>query len=798
MVAKRAAGAVGLLLVSAVALAIAWSATGSARGVVVWWLAVVLVGVLLPGWALVRFVRGGDASLTDLGWAGPTGVVLTLVTWLVGHLIGLSLSSLLVGPAVVGLLCAVPAARRRTLGGWSASQPWPTVAWVGTAIAVLVAVRWMWVGGLAKVAPVPTAVYQLYYPDLLYQTALTGELRRHLVPGYPMVDGEPLGYHWFFHALAAQLGGTGLNDLDVVTRLLPSTLVVLLILLAAAVGQQVTGHWTGGVGAAAVLAIGHPIAPDTWIQGALTPAPSYWQLSPTATLGWLFGLATTGCLVAVLRRSDHDSIAPRVLLPIFAIGAAGAKSAQLPVIGCGVGLAALVVLGIQWRRGGRAGGAWAASATRYAVTLGMLIVVTALAVVFLYPGSYGLRLDPAAWPTSQISLIYGERVGDGAAATAAVAVAFVRRWIPTLLPCLGLLVLVRRRPTDPTGWIGIGTVVAGAVAVLLLTHPGGSQYYFAVAAIPIGYALSGAAIGGFLWSELAPAGRRGTERRRVVQRRAALIGLVAVAGALVAVGGRRLLRTGGSRPGSLASPLEAASWGERVWTWLAPTFVVLIVMLVVATAAWLVRRREGGGATAGTWAALLAITVLAAGTTRLAPSLSLTKNPGPPRSATPSEVRGQRPGVTRALFEAGQHLRQHADPSDVIATNRVWSGLTPAGLKDNRDFSVSALSGLRSDVGGYGYAPRLLQLSQRGVPYTVMPFWDQPRLDAQLALIESPTAQTLATAYATRGVRWILADERSGPVSSDLERLADVVSREDGVWLVRLRPPPADTSPTPP
>ena len=434
------------------------------------------------------------------------------------------------------------------------------------------------------------------------------------------------------------------------TRLLPSTLVVLLILLAAAVGQQVTGHWTGGVGAAGVLAIGHPMAPDTWIQGALTPAPSYWQLSPTATLGWVLGLATTGCLVAVLRRSDHDAIAPRVLLPIFAIGAAGAKSAQLPVIGCGVGLAALVVLGIQWRRGGRAGGAWAASATRYAVSLGMLIVITVLAVVFLYPGSYGLRLDLAAWPTSQVSIIYGERVEDGAAATAAVAVAFVRRWIPTLLPCLGLLVLVRRRPTDPTGWIGIGTVLAGMLAVLTLTHPGGSQYYFAVAAIPIGYALSGAAIGGFLWSELAPAGERGTERRRVVQRRAALIGVVAVAGALVAVGGRRLLRTGGRRPGpahvaarrrfvggagvdvARADPRRADRDGRssrppRGWC----------------------RRREDGGAKAGTWAALLAVAVLAAGTTRLAPSLSLTKNPGPPRSASPSRPRSAAGRDARAL-----------------------------------------------------------------------------------------------------------------------------------------------------
>ena len=126
----------------------------------------------------------------------------------------------------------------------------------------------------------------------------------------------------------------------------------------------------------------------------------------------------------------------------------------------------------------------------------------------------------------------------------------------------------------------------------------------------------------------------------------------------------------------------------------------------------------------------------------------------------------------------------------------MWSGVTPAGLKDNRDFSVSALSGLRSDVGGYGYAPRLLELSRPGVSNTVLPFWDQPRLDAELALIERPTAEDLATAYRTLGVRWIVADERSGPVSSDLERLADVVSHDDGVWLCGCaRPLPAAAHP---
>jgi hypothetical protein len=150
--------------------------------------------------------------------------------------------------------------------------------------------------------------------------------------------------------------------------------------------------------------------------------------------------------------------------------------------------------------------------------------------------------------------------------------------------------------------------------------------------------------------------------------------------------------------------------------------------------------------------------------------------------------RNHRPALTPALFEAGRYLRLHADPGDVVATNRVYNGRVAAG-RDNRDFSVSAFSGLRSDVGGFGYAPRMLQAVKPGESYVLAPFWDQPRLDAELALVEKPTAETLAAAYRTRGVRWIVADERSGPVSSQLATLTDLVSRVDGVWLARLRPP---------
>ena len=50
--------ALGLLVLAAGGLALAWTTTGSEPAVVGWWLAVVGFGVLLPGWALVRCLHG--------------------------------------------------------------------------------------------------------------------------------------------------------------------------------------------------------------------------------------------------------------------------------------------------------------------------------------------------------------------------------------------------------------------------------------------------------------------------------------------------------------------------------------------------------------------------------------------------------------------------------------------------------------------------------------------------------------------------------------------------------------------
>lgn len=789
------AAAAVVLFVAAGGLALAWITTGSAPSVVGWWLAVVGLGVLLPGWALVGCLRGSGPSVTDLGWSGPAGVVVALLTWLLGHLVGVALPSLVVGPVVAVTLLAVPPTRRRIAGTSLAgtSPPlgrtsWPLGVWVVLAAALLLVVRWMWVGGIASTAPVPTAQFQLYHQDLLYQTALTGEARRSLEPGYPMVAGEPLGYHWFFHALAAQLGGSGLHDLDVVSRLLPATLVVLLTLLAASIGQQVVGHWAGAVGSVVAIALVRPISADPWPQGPLSVLGTYWQLSPTATLGWLLGLALTGSIVAALRRGLPDRQVPVGLLPLFAVGAAGAKSAQVPVIVCGVSLA-----GLAWLVAGRRRPGWGRTAVTYGALVGALLVVVVLALRFIYPGSYGLRLDLHAWPASSAKQVFGTEDVSAPAVAVACLVTLARRWLPMLLPCAGILVLLRRRPSEPAGWIGLGVVLAGLVAVLTLTHPSASQYYFVAAAFPIGLALSGAGAGLLVHALVTAAdglpGRAGLATRV----RSLLVpgGLVVLSAAIVAAwqATHPLADARTPVPPPLGAP-RATGALAIAWAWSSATLLVVGVILLGATIAWvaMLRGRDRGGA--GAWGGMIVLAFGAAGLVALVPALDVGVNPGPAVSRAPrARVTGQ-PKVSPALFEAGQYLREHADAGDVVATNRVWNGQTSAGDRDNRDFSVVALSGLRTDVSGYGYAPRMLQASWASdLPYFYAPFWDPERLWDELALVTSPTRATLDAAYDERGIRWIVADERSGPVSPHLAELTDVVMHQDGVWLARLPTP---------
>lgn len=815
--ARRRSLVARLVTLGAVALALvlAWTSTGTPPAVAAWWLAVVVLGVLAPGWVIVRLVRTGGhggpgtraPSLVDIGWAGPAGLTWTLLVWATGHLVHRQLPSMAVGALVCGTALLVPAGRARILRRGNApatgapnttlahpaSTPWPVTAYVVTGIALLVAVRWMWSLGLAAVPPTPVAGRPAYNVDLPYQVSLAGATRRAFRPEYPEVAGSPLDYHWFFHAAASQLGGSGLHDLDVVTRLFPSVLLVLLVLLAAAVGHQLIGHWSGAAGAALATSISHPVLPDAWPIAPIRPLQTYWQYSPTATLGWVLGLAVFGCAVAFIRRDPVDAAVPVRLVVPFAVATAGAKSSQLPVLVAGLALAVVVlVVRRRWTGGLTTSGHGGASALGR--TVAMLLLMTAAqltAMRYIYPGSYGLALDPIGAARRASVDFFGAPPGSGGVGVLATGVMAVRRLLPGVLMCVGIGVALRRRVGGAAlaGSICLGALLSGCAAVVGMTHPGMSQWYFFCSAVALAVPVGGAYLGVRAAELSQERGRRAVLAALLVS---AVLAFAAAAAASAVVAGH-------GPPARLRGYITMAQALPTATTWVAGIGIVLGACLVLACGAAVAlgrglgrRAAQGNGhGRVASFGLLAGATLASAGLVPQLPVLGGTTYDEAHFAAQADSDRLL--GVlapSPALFEAGQYLRTHAGLDDVVATNRVWHLREGEQWFDPRDFYVSAFSGLRTDVSGYAYEPLTqADAARRGADLSHLSFRDPGRLEAELRLVTAPTTAALGRAYRERGTRWILADERAGVVSPRLGELTEVVFHADGVWLAKLRTP---------
>jgi hypothetical protein len=472
----------------------------------------------------------------------------------------------------------------------------------------------------------------------------------------------------------------------------------------------------------------------------------------------------------------------------MAVLAAGAKSSQTPVLLAGV--VAVIALGLVRTR-------WPL-VRRSTLLMGVLAVPWVVALLTMYAGgSQGLVLGPAARVVALVGRTTPALVEagpDGRSTTEAVGTALTLVWLFPLLPrLLGLLWWVRR-PVDPLGLLCSATVVAGLVGTLLTTHPGRSEIFFLVSAYPVGVVGSAA---GFVLAVLRLRERWGPRR-------------VAVACAVAAAAGAVVTFLLAARAGSV-SPLDAwraerpgevpGSWlgaRQQVLAWAAPT-LVLVAVAVVATVAAVVlggrptvagmRRRAGGVLVvlvAGLAGAGMVTTVRDVGSGRPAAVSArvdavITRNPEKSRLL-----------VSPTLREAAELVRTSGSPWDVVVTNRACLQ-TATALEgrtcDPRDFVVSALTGRRTGVSGWAYAPTSLARAAE-VPggYARMPFWDPVRLAQQRALVEQPTAARVAAAWA-RGERWVLADRAAGPVSAALASFGDVLVDRDGIVLVRLAPP---------
>lgn len=641
----------------------------------------------------------------------------------------------------------------------------------------------------------------LWAPDIMFHAALTGEMARTAAPSYPMVPEGSYPYHWFFHALAAHLG-RGFGPLVVVTHLLPLTLLLGVVAMAAVAGRAVAGHrWGAAAGAGAVGLVGITV-PVAWVVNtgitgrsdtdgpALDPIRLYWQHSASTSLGWLAALGVVAASGRILRDGPAGRGGDLVMVLAMGVLAAGAKSAQPPVLMCG--FAAVVLLATFRRRRDLA---------RSAGLLGALVAVPwVFALLTMYSGgSQGLVIDPGAGLTKVVARVVPALAPIGAGghreSTALVATAVAGLWLLPLIPrLLGLLWWVRR-PIDPVGLLCGATLLAGVAGTFLTDHPGGSEVFFLVSAYPVAVVGSAA---GFALAVDALRQRWGGRRVALVCAMAASAGAVGAAviaswaGQWSPLSRWRAVAANGVVPGSwLKSSEQLMAWG-------APTLALGAVVLVAAMGAVLVGGRVGvprarersGGLLVALIAALagggLVATVRDIGSGR--PSLVTSRVEG----VASSTLARSRLLVSPTLIDAAALVRRSGSPDDVVVTNRAClqpATVVASSICDPRDFVVAGLTGRRTGVSGWAYAPTSLAMA-RDVDggYSRMPFWDPQRLAEQRALIEHPTPTGAELAWA-RGERWVLADRSAGPVSPDLSTVGKVLVDREGIVLVRLDPP---------
>lgn len=802
--------------------------TGSPAGDVLRWAGAVVVGVLAPGFVVVRLSRRAVAPLVeDASWSAAAGCLVALFGWFLDRVLPWSPGPLIVGPIVVALGLAVPAGRRRVLArpapGWGSG---PALA---LACVVLVSIAWMMVTGLLAYGTDPGVHGTAYYPDIMYQLDLVGELRRSLVPTYPPVAGTSLSYHWFLYAITSHLlTHTGVHPFDSTLRLAPATLVPAILMISAVVARRLSGSaWAGPV-AAALLAVVTNSQASKWstTDGSIGILPYNWRASPPQTMGWLASMAAAGALFAFLRRAPEDRAVPVALLIPLLILTAGSKSSELPVLIAGVALATFVQ---ALRRD------WPLLRRCLLALVGMLAVFEAASLTIYGSSSYGVKRQLLGLARARANLMFPGfqtristnfigGVHSPRLVLATISVLFVLPLLPRLL---GLVFQVRYRPGDSAGWVCLGTAVAGLGLPFMLRHPAGSEIYFMLSAYPIG--VVGAASG------LVVAGQRvrGAMPSATAARRFGFwLGAVLVVGALSAAAvadAQPRFDPGVRAARARAQAAATASLRRLAWMWLTPTITWLIVAALLMLLSVPVIRRswpgrldqsdgrdagnrdstvEGNSRLRGRRAPLAGLSVVCL---VLGPGLFATTlyfhgadspadgsvaavHPHVESSRTPSL-----PPVMRDGLAAGRWVAAHAKADDVVATNMYCRYTRLARRRgdpcDARNFVASALTQRRTLVGGWAYSDRVVASAWKlQTAYRNAPFWDRTLLTQQYDAFAHPTKALLNQLYRTDHVRWMFLDLRDGPVDATaLNRLAvrRFLGPSTGVWQLKT---PAPTS----
>lgn len=672
-------------------------------------LAAVAVTQILPGALLWRTIRPRDGwLLEDLGMGFAMGICLAVPAQIVAGLLQSRWPAILLPLLFAAVLLAVPVTRRRILDAQWSPVPW----WFGGGIAVCTlgfvtqlmdyyrTNRLDWAAGPGQP-----------HVDTYLHIALASELLERGPVEWPTVQGGTLGYQWFAHAWIAHVSAVSGAGLDQVTmRFLPALIPVVGLVTVATLGLRLSRSPGVGVLAVAGTVFLGNSTPFAIADAALPLTP----LSPTVGLA----LPPLMAFIAVLamRWRGQAQRGAWLAIPLLTCISTGIKGSAAPIVVAGIALAILAML--IWNR--RMVLPLVLDIVAIGVTLGLTMIV-------VYRGSAaGLQVNPAeAASQTPLGRALGMSLtepGTTKMQAAALAMAFAAGMSRALFTFA--LPFRRTDRRDPLTWVLLGSAIAGAAPVVIFYHPGASQYYFLMTAIPL--AAVGSALG--VWR---------LYHALTVRSRWLALGFGVVGGALFFTLPARL--TGGH--------LRAHQLGHAVT--MVAIGALIVVLCGIAALLLADRRRVVTGLTAATAVVVLG-GAFAAGT---AQQHSL---PVPP---VPAPVALTDFGATsNGQLDAARFIRDHSGVDDLVMTNRHCA--KPTSDPDNCDkrrWLVTAFTQRQSMIESWTATPEATNIAPHGRESVTLPYWDPALLQLNDGFYTHPSAAAQRELW-DRGVRWVYVD----------------------------------------
>lgn len=799
-VLRLAPGVVALIATSAVL-----SASGVGFRAQLLYAAALLWSVLLPGILVHRAARGRpDLLVTDVSLGAVTGVLLQLVAWAVFTSSGLA-SWQWTWPLIpLVVFSTVPRLRGHfTLAAYPRVMP-AAGAWVAVAAGVLPLFSALWGPFTQNTLP---PGWLSWYPDLNWYLGAAAELMRTVTPEVAQVAGDPFYYHWFSQAsMAAMAHTTGVDLTVVVARLwLPPT-IWLLVGMAIALTDKLSGRaWAGSI-AALLITMQAYLSTSSWF--ALPGFETMTFLSPSQiyTIPLMFLVLI---LVADLARGRSIGPGGWAVLALGLIGCAGGKSSTLPVVLCAV----LLVVVIAWLAGHRGWSLEGGTSLRGA--LAALAAVAVAQVVGLYfagagGAGGGIKLFAVFGITRPWQLQYG-REPEIYFREPMLHLPSANSWI--FLAALILLVVlgagfaatgifVGRRIE---AWLLFGVGFAGFCGMMLVNQDGYSQAYFLRGAVPALHVLAAwgaseawgrasrvstrsrvaslALLGGSVGAAAGWAATVVTGPPDEAQAARTTVLVALVSGALVlglvltlrrqpwqwgVLGSGALLGLALRAPlASYVAMIDPAGQG-RAWIWGAALLVLALASIRAVS-----RLPAGSRAAWGVTTAAFALP------TSAFLVLALVTYSGPPTEAPAAAQSAEQ--VAAARWVAAE-----TEPFDLVATNvHCFNPPTRPGC-DSRSFWVSGHTQRRVLVEGWAYTTQAHeQHGVDGASSRAVPFHDQELLALNEEVFYAPTS-TAVDELRGMGVRWLFADATAGPLSDEIGRYAELVHESGPVRVYRL------------